>query len=109
MPTRTARERTILRGLTPHTRAHVLQLLSEAPLLRITSGKRTAQRNRAVGGVANSFHLAGRAVDLTGPLWDLHRAAGLAWALRIGPTCTGPEEVLLEYSGTERQHLHVAW
>jgi hypothetical protein len=109
MPTRTPRERTILASLQPHTRHHALQLLSEVPLLRVSSGRRTALRNRAVGGAPNSFHLRGRAVDFTGPVWDLGHAAGLAWALRVGRNCTGPEEVLLEDLGTPNQHLHIAW
>ena len=109
MPTRSARERRILLGLTAHTRAHVLLLVSEYPLLVITSGRRTALRNRAVGGVAGSFHLRGRAADFTGPVWDLGRAAGAAWAMSVGGRCTGPEEVLLEDLGQPNQHLHVAW
>lgn len=109
MPSRTPRELVLLRGLTPHTRAHVLLLLDYQPLLRISSGRRTARRNRAVGGSPTSWHLRGRAVDLVGPAWDLSRAAGLAWALRIGSSCTGPEEVLLEDLDGPNQHLHVAW
>lgn len=65
--------------------------------------------NRRVGGVANSFHLRGRAVDFTGSAWDLGAAAGEAWALRVGRRCTGPEEVLLEDLGESNQHLHIAW
>jgi hypothetical protein len=109
MPTRSRRERFILMGLEPHTRAHVLQLLAEVPLLRLTSGRRTHVTNRRVGGSPTSWHLRGRAVDLTGPVWDLGRAAGLAWALRMGKNCTGPEEVLLEDLGRPNQHLHIAW
>jgi uncharacterized protein YcbK (DUF882 family) len=109
MPTRTAREASILAGLTPHTRAHALQLLGERPLLQVSSGRRTALRNKQVGGSPTSWHLQGRAVDFTGDRWDLTRAAGLAWALRVGHHCTGPEEVLLEDLGLPNQHLHVAW
>lgn len=109
MPSRTARERALLASLTPHTRKHALQLLSEVPLLRVSSGRRSAARNRQVGGSPTSFHLRGRGVDFTGPVWDLGHAAGLAWALRLGPTCTGPEEVLLEDLGRPNQHLHIAW
>ncbi len=99
----------MLRDLTPHTRAHVLQLLGERPLLRISSGRRTPLRNRQVGGSPTSWHLRGRAVDLVGPHWDLVQAAGLAWALRLGQNCTGPEEVLLEKVGQRGEHLHIAW
>lgn len=102
-------ERRILAGLTPHTRSHALMLMAEVPLLRPTSGLRSARRNRQVGGSPTSFHLRGRAVDFTAPVWDLGRAAGLAWALRVGVRCTGPEEVLLEDLGKPNQHLHVAW
>ncbi len=109
MRARSAREITILHGLTRHTRLHAMQLLHEVPLLTVTSGYRGAKKNAAVGGSATSFHLRGRAVDFTGPTWDLGRAAGLAWALRLGQRCTGPEEVLLEDMGKPNQHLHIAW
>jgi hypothetical protein len=62
-----------------------------------------------VGGSPRSFHLQGRAIDATGPLALLQAAADTAWQQRISVGCTGPEEVLVEYSGTRRQHLHVAW
>ena len=96
--------------LGPHTRKHALQLLTECPgTLRITSGYRSTAKNRRVGGVPNSLHLKRRAIDLAGDAHTLPVAAGRAWALRMGPVCTGPEEVLLEHLGQPGQHLHVAW
>jgi uncharacterized protein YcbK (DUF882 family) len=109
MISRTAVERDKIASLTPHTRAHLLLLLDAHPLLRVSSGRRSPQHNKDVGGSSHSWHLKGRAVDLTGPLYDLQLAAQTAWRQRIGRACTGPEEVLLEHSGQPRQHLHVAW
>ncbi len=96
--------------LTPHTQSHAEQLLWEvgAPM-RVTSTYRNAAKNARVGGSPTSFHLRRRAVDFTGDAFTLKKAADLAWRLRVGQRCTGPEEVLLEYLGTPRQHLHVAW
>ena len=108
MPSLTPTSLRLLRSLGPHTRKHAQQLLQMHPLLQ-SSALRSAAQNRRAGGVPDSFHLRGRAVDIVGPLQDLQKAADEAWRLRIGPTCTGPEEVLLEYSGDSRQHLHVAW
>ncbi len=105
----TIADRARLRTVTHHTRHHAEQLLFEvdAPM-HVSSARRTPLRNRQVGGAPNSFHLRGRAVDFTGDRTTLIRAAGLAWALRVGAGCTGPEEVLLESLGTPNQHLHVA-
>lgn len=47
-------------SLPPVTGAEVARLIG-AP---ITSGKRTAAQNRAVGGAANSLHLTGEAIDI---------------------------------------------
>jgi uncharacterized protein YcbK (DUF882 family) len=107
--TRTRSEQDKIASLTAHTRAHLLLLLDAHPNLVVTSGRRSPQHNREVGGAQHSWHLKGRAVDLTGPLYDLQVAAQTAWRQRIGRECTGPEEVLLEHSGEPRQHLHVAW
>lgn len=106
---RSPRELVILRGLEPHTRAHALLWLGAHPGLTLTSGSRSAAGNRRAGGVPDSFHLRGRAIDAAGPLPLLQEAAKTAWRQRLGAACTGPEEVLIEYSGTERQHIHVAW
>ena len=98
-----------IRGLAPHAQRHARQLLQLHPLLQVTSGYRSVAHNRRVGGSVTSFHVRRRAVDIIGPLHDLQVAAQEAWGLRIGPDCTGPEEVLLEDSGEPGQHLHVAW
>ncbi len=99
----------LLDGLTPHSRAHAWQLLREMPMLRITSGRRTPAHNKRVGGSPTSWHLRGRAIDVVADKHTLAHAAGLAWALRVGHGCTGPEEVLLERLDRPGMHLHVAW
>jgi len=91
-------------GLDAHTALHVRVLMGAVPGLRITSGRRSPERNRAVGGVARSWHLRGRAVDLIGSPSTLARAADVARIQRVSPHCTGPEEVV-----KESDHLHVAW
>lgn len=98
----------ILATLGPHTRDHVLTLLRACPGLTLTSGRRSHQRNRAVGGSPRSFHLDGRAADFTGTEAALQAGADAARQQRLGRRCTGPEEVLVHDVGTGR-HLHVAW
>ena len=93
-----------LRGLTPHARLHAERLLGVHPDLRVTSGRRTPDGNRRVGGVPNSYHLRGRAVDLSGRRDMLRAAAETARTQRVTALCSGPEEVILE-----SDHLHVAW
>ncbi len=98
----------LISELGPHTRLHVLQLLAANPGITITSGKRTPERNRAVGGVAGSYHLKGRAADFAGKPSAIAKAARDATRFRQGKACTGPEEVLIHDSGSGF-HLHVAW
>lgn len=95
--------------LTPHAGLHLAVLLRSSPGLYVTGGSRTPERNKQVGGSVNSWHLKRRAVDLGGPLQSLLDARARVKRQRVTPACTGPEEVLLEYVGTRRQHLHVAW
>lgn len=91
-------------GFDAHTRLHVRTLMGSVPGLTITSGRRSPVRNRAVGGVKNSFHLRGRAADFVGSPPTLARAARVAKIQRVSPHCTGPEEVI-----QESDHLHIAW
>ncbi len=104
MRTFSQREHEILHGLEPHARLHALCVLAAHPELSVTSGRRTFERNRAVGGVEGSFHLRGRAVDFAGSRGTLAAAGRTARAQRVSPGCTGPEEVL-----DEGDHLHAAW
>lgn len=48
-----------------------------ATSLSVSSYLRTPERNAAVGGVANSLHLAGLAIDLVGSQADILAVAGL--------------------------------
>lgn len=98
----------ILSGVTPHARLHAICLLVAVPGLTVSSGRRTPERNRAVGGVPGSFHLRGRAVDFSGSRANLARGATVAKCQRVTCGCTGPEEVLVHDSGSGL-HLHVAW
>lgn len=91
-------------GITPHTALHLEAFLRQFPGAVVTSGHRTRLRNRIVGGSPNSWHLKGRAVDVVLGADQLHNAVHFAWASRVTPRCTGPEEVL-----DEGDHLHIAW
>ena len=93
-----------LRGLTPHACLHARRLLAVHRNLVVTSGLRSPERNRAVGGVPGSFHLKGRAIDVVGSRALLEAAAATARAQRVTAQCTGPEEVVME-----EDHLHLAW
>ncbi len=100
----TEAQREIIRGLEGHARLHAICFLSASPGLRPTSGRRSPQRNRAVGGVPSSLHLAGRACDFTGSRDAIAAGLRTARAQRVSVGCSGPEEAL-----DEGDHLHVAW
>lgn len=91
-------------GLTEHAAVHAAELVGTVPGLRITSGHRTPERNRTVGGVENSFHLQGRAIDLGGSRAAIRQGLAEARAWRCSPRCSGPIEAL-----DEKDHLHAAW
>lgn len=91
-------------GLTPHAAIHLSALLAVHSGLTVTSGRRSPERNSLVGGVPDSFHLEGRAVDVVGPRAAMVAAARTAHAQRVTEGCTGPEEVI-----DEGDHLHLAW
>lgn len=69
--------------------------------LRVSGGHRTPERNRQVGGVANSNHLTGRAADFVGNSSQMREAK--AWA-----DANGARESLIHDAGSGT-HLHVAW
>ncbi len=100
----TPKEQVILDGLTEHARLHAICLLAAHPGLRPTSGRRSPERNRAVGGVEGSLHLRGRACDFAGSRAAIRSALRTARAQRVSISCSGPEEAL-----DEGDHLHVAW
>jgi hypothetical protein len=97
-------EKRILEGMDDHARLHAWCLLAAHPGLTLTSGRRSPQRNRAVGGVEGSFHLEGRAGDFAGSRSAIAAGLATARAQRVTTGCTGPEEAL-----DEGDHLHVAW
>lgn len=99
-------------GLTSHCALHAAALTRAKPGLRVTSGRRSAEENRRIGGSPTSYHLQGRAIDLAGSLSDLIDARAIARDQRVTAWCTGPEEVLLEGPNDPHStglHLHVAW
>ena len=58
-------------------------LLSTVPGLRVTSGARSVDQNARAGGVANSYHLTGRALDIGRPTPEQDEMVR-AWATRNG-------------------------
>jgi Peptidase M15/Type IV secretion system pilin len=69
--------------------------------LRVSGGYRTPERNREVGGVANSNHLTGRAADFVGTSAQMEQAR--QWAIN-----NGAREALIHNVGSGI-HLHLAW
>lgn len=70
--------------------------------LRITSGYRDPAHNAKVGGVKNSWHLKGRAVDMVGSSAAMQNAE--IWARK-----NGAREALRHAVPGGGFHLHVAW
>jgi hypothetical protein len=84
-------------GLAVRARAAVSALLLHHPDVRITSGRRSPESNRRVGGAKRSRHLLGVAVDLVGPPATLRH-------LRARARAYGATEIL-----DEGDHTHIAW
>ncbi len=91
-------------GLRPHAALHAAQLLGRYPGARVTSGRRSVDTNRRIGGSPTSFHLDGRALDVVVPRSQRIAFLRDARAQRVTPRCTGPEEVI-----DEGDHIHLAW
>ena len=90
-------------GLLANVASNAAQLQKRFPGLRLTSGYRDPAHNARVGGVPNSYHTKGRAVDFGGSAKDM--AAGAAYA-----RTTGAREVLVhKVAKGGGVHLHVAW
>lgn len=79
-------------------------MLERYPDAVVSSGRRSAQRNRLVGGVANSYHLKGRAADVVVPREQTAAFIEAASTQRVSRWCTGPEELV-----DEGDHIHIAW
>lgn len=70
----------------------------------ISSGYRCEALNKAVGGVANSYHLQGKACDLV--FCDKHLLQEAAKLIVTQPLC---DLVLLENAKSSNPWLHVQW
>ena len=91
-------------GLTFHAAVHLYMLVAFDGGIACTSGVRTVERNRAVGGSPNSYHLSGRAVDIGGSRASIRGAWRHAVSQRCSERCRGPVEAL-----DEGDHFHGAW
>ena len=79
-----------------------LRWILQAPII-ITSGYRCAALNKAVGGVANSWHTKGNAADLR--IKDEEEAKAIFQVLKTLPSV---DTVLFEHSSTSIW-MHVQW
>lgn len=79
-----------------------LRRILQAPII-ITSGYRCAKLNKAVGGVANSWHTKGNAADLR--IKDEEEAKAM---FRILKTLPSVDTVLFEHS-TSAIWIHIQW
>lgn len=79
-----------------------LRRIIQAPII-ITSGYRCTALNKAVGGVANSWHTKGNAADLR--IKDEEEAKAIFQALK---TLLSVDTVLFEHS-TSSIWMHVQW
>ncbi len=88
-------------GLTPQAAHDAFHAIAGRDV-RVTSGFRSADRNRRAGGVPGSLHTKRRAVDLVGARADL------IWIKLHAPQHRATE-ALHEYIGTAREHLHLGF
>ena len=84
---------------------YVHEIMSRYPELHITSGYRDPNRNRAVGGVSDSDHLQGRAVDLNIERVGYYRELQLLEPIRAWIDRTYPGVWADIHGG----HLHVSF
>lgn len=66
----------------------------------VTSGRRSAQHNKDVGGQPNSFHLTGNAIDVA-------KVAGVS--LNKLKALISAQGVIIEEALDEGDHFHIAW
>lgn len=64
--------------------------------MKVTSGFRCPEHNKAVGGVANSYHLSGEAADISAPTGS-DKFALINAALGVGITGIGIKSDMLHF------------
>lgn len=101
MRTLSGREQIQFDSLDGHTKWHVQRLVEHVPGLSISSGRRSPDHNRRVGGSPTSKHLQGKACDLYGPELDMMHGRRTAQH-------EGASRAIIHDSGSGR-HLHVEW